>query len=318
MKINYLPRIQIKKMLLLCAGLIFLIQFSLFSVHGRRNDRDRRSNERDQRYEYQIAACLMFYNESFFLKEWIEYHKLIGVEHFYLFNNGSTDNYLEILEPYLSAGEVELFDYPQRGNNQAEHNIIQCCMIYNDAFAMTKGKVKWLAIIDADEFIYPVTGSSLLRILNKYDDEKIGGVYVDYLFFGTSHIKKIPKDRLITESLNHCAASPMAFGKSIVRPERVSGSTDPHRMWYHPPFVHCDTKKRVFDWTPPDPADDLLLLYHYYLGDEDHALNVTFDRRRRWIGIERGSYLQGHEHLNARFNDSMMRFVVALRQKMNM
>lgn len=269
---------------------------------------------KSEKYEYQIAACLMFYNEAFFLKEWLEYHKLIGIEHFYLFNNGSTDNYLEILQPYLESGEVELYDYPERGQTQPEHNYIQCVLIYNHALKLARGKVKWLAIIDADEFIFPVKNQPLIKILNKY--KNYGGVYVDYLFFGTSHVEKIPATQTILETLTRCAEKPMAFGKSIVRPERVKDCTDPHRMWYHAPFYHVDTNCKTFDWTPETTSEDTLLLHHYFVGDMDHAINVTLPRRQRWIGLQKETYLDGIEWMNARENTSMMRFIPSLRTKL--
>ena len=37
--------------------------------------------------KYKISICGIFKNESCFLKEWIEYHEILGVEHFYLYNN---------------------------------------------------------------------------------------------------------------------------------------------------------------------------------------------------------------------------------------
>ena len=40
-----------------------------------------------QQKKYTVAVCAIFKNESVFLKEWLEYHLLIGVEHFYLYNN---------------------------------------------------------------------------------------------------------------------------------------------------------------------------------------------------------------------------------------
>ena len=36
--------------------------------------------------KYTVAVCAIFKNEGIFLKEWLEYHLLIGVEHFYLYN----------------------------------------------------------------------------------------------------------------------------------------------------------------------------------------------------------------------------------------
>lgn len=38
----------------------------------------------------------MFYNEAKFLKEWLDYHLVIGVGHFYLYNNNSTDDYMPV------------------------------------------------------------------------------------------------------------------------------------------------------------------------------------------------------------------------------
>lgn len=57
-----------------------------------------------------VAICALFKNEAPFLREWIEYHLMIGVSHLYLYNNCSSDNYLAILKPYIKSGVVELFD----------------------------------------------------------------------------------------------------------------------------------------------------------------------------------------------------------------
>ena len=65
-------------------------------------------------YQYELSIGAIFQNEAPYLKEWIEFHKLVGVEHFYLFNNCSTDDYLAILQPYIESGEVDLFQWPTR------------------------------------------------------------------------------------------------------------------------------------------------------------------------------------------------------------
>jgi cellulose synthase/poly-beta-1,6-N-acetylglucosamine synthase-like glycosyltransferase len=274
------------------------------------------SSRQSSPYLYQIAACLIFQNETFFLKEWIEYHKLVGIEHFYLFNNGSTDNYLEILQPYVLSGEVQLFDYPEVGKTRLEHNEIQCQKIYTEAISMAKGKAKWLAIIDADEFIVPLQTNRLAKVLKDY--ENYGGVYINYLPFGTSHVKKIPSETLIIEALNHCSNEIVNFGKSIVRPERVRSCTDPHRMWYHSPYEHVNTNFKSFDWIPPAIADDKLLIYHYCMGDIDHTLSVKIPRRTKWCGIDAETYFKSNEFLNARVNRTMQRFIPKLRKKMGL
>jgi hypothetical protein len=76
-----------------------------------------------------------------------------------------------------------------------------------------------------------------------------------------------------------------------------------------------DTKFNTFDWTPPEVTEDTLLLFHYYTGDIDHAMNVTFPRRKRWIGIQPDTYLQNIEWMNVRVNNAMQRFVPDLKKR---
>ena len=48
---------------------------------------------------YDLAVVAIFKNEGRYLDEWLAYHLLAGVEHFYLYNNDSSDNYKEVLAP---------------------------------------------------------------------------------------------------------------------------------------------------------------------------------------------------------------------------
>ena len=77
-------------------------------------------------YRHQLCACAVFQNEARFLKEWIEYHRLVGVEKFYLYNNNSTDAFNTVLYPYLNNGVVELIDWPYYHQNIIECNFIRC------------------------------------------------------------------------------------------------------------------------------------------------------------------------------------------------
>ena len=44
---------------------------------------------------YKLSVGSIFKNESQGIKEWIEHYLNHGVEHFYLINDNSNDNYLE-------------------------------------------------------------------------------------------------------------------------------------------------------------------------------------------------------------------------------
>src|ERR1700722_724245 len=63
--------------------------------------------------KYNFSICAIFKNEAPCLKEWIEYHRLFGVDHFYLYNIGSNDSFQDILRPYVEEGIVTLTNWPE-------------------------------------------------------------------------------------------------------------------------------------------------------------------------------------------------------------
>jgi len=54
-------------------------------------------------YQYDLALCTCFQSEAPYLKEWIEFHKLQGVQHFYLFDNLSEDRPENVLSEYTNC-----------------------------------------------------------------------------------------------------------------------------------------------------------------------------------------------------------------------
>ena len=111
-----------------------------------------------------LVASTMFLNESLYVKEWIDFHVRMGIENFLLYNHGSTDDYREVLRPYVTSRTVELRDaidlFPDfcSAKNLAKTIKQKNCQIrvFNDAISFyAKKKARWLVIIDVDEFIYP-------------------------------------------------------------------------------------------------------------------------------------------------------------------
>lgn len=66
----------------------------------------------EYRIRYELTACLKFKDAAGFLPEWIEFHQMVGFEHFYLYNNNSTDDYRRALAPYCEEGSVTLYEWP--------------------------------------------------------------------------------------------------------------------------------------------------------------------------------------------------------------
>ena len=91
--------------------------------------------------KYKISICGIFKNEALFLREWIEYHEMIGVEHFYLYNNNSEDDFLKILQPYIDRGLVTLTDWPY---NQAQMKA------YRHFYETYRHETQWVSFLDIE------------------------------------------------------------------------------------------------------------------------------------------------------------------------
>src|ERR1700722_14921537 len=138
--------------------------------------------------EIELAVCAIFQDDAKYLPEWIEFHEAQGVEQFYLYNNLSSDDFLEPLNPYIERGLVILIDWPFEQTNIKEWNGIQC-MAYMDCIQRTKHYVKWCAFIDTDEFLFCTDGSKLNNYLQDFED--FAGVGANWMLYGTSGIHEI-------------------------------------------------------------------------------------------------------------------------------
>lgn len=265
--------------------------------------------------EYHLAIAAIFQNEAPYLQEWIEYHKMIGVEHFYLYNNLSNDDYGAVLEDYVKSGQVDLTEWPYEGSDTASYNGIQCDA-YRDA--LEHCDCEWLAIIDIDEFLVPVKDDNLIAFLSRFEqDPTIGGVVFPWVFFGTSHVEKIPEDQLLIETLL-LNGGPAAGGKpseiwnsgaykSIVRPKWVSQLKSPHYCHYRKGKQHTMV------------SFNLGQINHYWTRDEAFLHEVKIPRRKKWGQSEESvlNWASGMNH-ETMYGHRITRFVPELRQVMGL
>jgi len=61
----------------------------------------------DEGKDRDICICSFIQNDSSKLREWIEFHRLVGVGAFMLYDNNSTDGLEEVLSPYTCAGSIK-------------------------------------------------------------------------------------------------------------------------------------------------------------------------------------------------------------------
>ncbi len=187
--------------------------------------------------KYKVSICAIFKNEAPYLKEWLEFNHLVGIEHFYMYNNNSEDDYLSVLKPYIDSGLVTLIQWPF---NQQQ---MQC---YKDCIFKYSSDTKWLGFIDIDEFIVPKSTDNIYDFLKKFE-KKYGAVNIYWKLFGTSGLIERDKNGLVTEDFTVCWPKYCDIGKCFFNTAfKFDGKTLKNNILHH----ICWTKICVFNVPP--------------------------------------------------------------------
>ena len=232
--------------------------------------------------KYDVALTAIFRNDGPWLKEWIEYYKLLGVEHFRLYNNASNDNSLEVLQPYVEKGEITVVDWPSRDCQDLFQGFVYKTQVpaYDDAMQALKGVAKWVVVVDTDEFIVPHKEATLNEFLAQYN--RHGGVAVHWVCYGTSGVKDLAEGQLLTESLlmrSSDTDESNQWEKSIVRPEFVKHGINPHTfaMRRIAPLVNANFQKHEHCKTY---CKDKIQVNHYHVRTENYFLNNKIAKKQ--------------------------------------
>lgn len=162
----------------------------------------KRASKREAKYD--VVLCCIFKDEGAFLKEWIEYHLLVGVKHFYMYNNFSSDNYQEILKPYIQKELVTLIEWPVSQGQFAA---------YKNWFENYRSDTQWVSFLDIDEFICPYFEMSIPDWIQKYSNYPCVMLY--WKMFGTSGKIEHDKEKLVTEQYTLSWDKLYAVGKVL-------------------------------------------------------------------------------------------------------
>lgn len=209
--------------------------------------------------KFNIAICAIFKDEARFIKEWIEYHSLIGVEHFYLYNNNSSDNYKEVLDEYIKSGLVTLYDWPY---DQSQMKA------YKDFYEKHFNEAQWISFLDIDEFFVPKNEFSLLDWIKKNDRYPVLQVY--WKMFGSSSILEHDDQKLCIEQYVNSWDSLINVGKCLI-------NTDYQIAKFNSGTHHATLTKSKNRFSP----------FIFHPVDQFRHINV-FDRERKLGKLKSG------------------------------
>ena len=225
--------------------------------------------------KHYLSLVAIFRDEAPYLKEWIEFYRLIGVEHFYLYNHLGEDNFDEILAPYIKDGVVELYHVTEEPSNIVEWNAIQTSA-YSKVVKATADNTEWLMMVDTDEFLFPVQEKNLANVLKNYDN--YASLSVNWEIFGSSNIQNIPENKLLIETLLHKGTNDVHV-KTIVKPKYVETVLNPHYAKLKPGYAQV-TENFEYFIGPFMPAEsrNILRINHYWSRDLDFLYTRKINR----------------------------------------
>jgi hypothetical protein len=188
--------------------------------------------------DHYLAVCAIFRNEAPYLAEWIAFHRLVGVEHFFLYDNGSEDQPEAVLRPYLQRGWVTLRPWPVPFHLQASRQA------YADCLDDVRGRVRWLACLDIDEFLFAPRHEEIPTLLREFESHP--GVVVRWQVYGSSGHERASVEPVISRFVRRAPTHWIRNRrvKSIVDPARALVPVNPHHFLYRDDACAVDENKQ--------------------------------------------------------------------------
>ena len=176
-----------------------------------------------------LSLAAIVRNEGSYLREWLSYHRLIGVDRFYIYDNESHDDTRKLLEPWIERGLVN-YRYVPGSRMQIP--------VYSDAIYRTRFTTRWLALLDADEFLVPRRIDDLRTYLKGF--ERYAALGVNWIMFDSNGHEQPPAANggLVTANYTrvhsncHDRTAGNLHVKSIVNPREIQAIFNSHHGMY--------------------------------------------------------------------------------------
>ena len=241
-----------------------------------------------------LAACIIIKNEVEYIKEWLDFHLLVGFDKIIIYDNESSDNLKDQLEDYIQTNKVT---YIYWDNSFVEKNHEYFSLINDEGkknpqitaychALKTFTNFTWIAFIDSDEFLFSPIQKDLKKMLKEYEDFSSIAVY--WKVFGTSNIIKktheptLNKFTLRTKDSYHLNKR----FKSIVQPKRTINVQTAHRFRTdsHPIIAHDENKKPLLfkGWEKLEPSTNIFRINHYFTKSKEEWEEKL---KRGWLDI---------------------------------
>ena len=202
-----------------------------------------------------LSVCTLMKDRARYLREWLQYHLLVGVEHFYLYDHGSVDGLAEAIAPFIAAGAVTVHDWKWHLADQDPQGHARThCFVHH------RSDTQYLAMIDIDEFLFSRAGKNVRCIIQALMCSA-DVIRITWTVFTSSGHKARPKGLVIDSYNERCqqgGGGANFRSKYIVKTSALVTERDMRHCGVHQCLPVSSTLGVV------QPADEAVLQLHHY------------------------------------------------------
>ncbi|GLI68670.1 hypothetical protein VaNZ11_013146 [Volvox africanus] len=258
-------------------------------------------------------------NEHFYIRDFIQYHKWIGIEKFYIWDHKSRPPLAYVLEDYVLSNVVEIIYFAdswkadeklfrEMYNTSTRTFLSPQVWAYDNCFRMFAHRHTFIALLDPDEYIILKEPSVLPRgqphlpsFLAPF--EPYGGIAVHWQLLGpsghmsrpdgstlASYTRCVPRERL--QLWKEFKTVPLGFTKSITATRCYQRGCNPHQCELKPGCKYVN--EDCMDLSPSVVHElhwDRIAIFHYVTRS---AMEYMRKLRR---GSGHSQYLQANKAL---------------------
>ena len=171
-----------------------------------------------------VAIVLIVRNEARHISEWAQFHLAAGVSQFLVYENGPGDGTIAALRAVLPPETLTVIPWAQsRFRTTRKREIHNQVLAYAHALMNFGPGFRWMAFIDVDEFVVPVTARSIPQALEGLEDA--AHISLPWHMFGRNGHEVPPEGGVVKNYLHRADPSKLTHGrnfKCLVDPARVT------------------------------------------------------------------------------------------------
>jgi len=268
-----------------------------------------------------LGLVAILRGEDDYLIEWIEFHILLGVNHFVLYDNGTSLNTFNLLKKYIDQGLVTYFSFPHidglRDGRYVSTLTLQQ-LAYADCIIRFSKHFKYLLQLDIDEFLFPKNYNSITEVLNLFND-KVSRIDINLINFGSAgHVNK-PNGLVINNFTKSCKSIAPTEVKCIVNTKYLSkffkySNVHKFSIWYPVKDIINKIRFGYPKVLKGNRANKLFQLNHYITKSKEEFIKKGIIYQDGWQ--VRKKTQERFDMLNKKYNqvtnDNIRRFIPKL------